>query len=147
MHTRVCSVVKLNGIERIDMSRSGLNLYQDELLEILAEECGEIVQEKSKIFRFGMNATSWHDTTKLHSECLAQELGDFLAMVELLVDSDMGITYNDINAAKERKLTKVVKWMKYQKPEPIVPGSTADVMHRASELAHQQLNNYKDVNK
>ena len=35
------------------MSNSGLTKYQDECLEILAEECGEIVVEKSKIFRFG----------------------------------------------------------------------------------------------
>lgn len=129
------------------MSKSGLTPYQDELLEILSEECGEIVQEKSKIFRFGMSATSWHDTSKLHSECLAQEIGDFMAMVDLIVDSDMGITYNDIQEAKERKLQKVPKWMTHKKQEPIVPGTVAYVMDRAHELAKQQLNNYKNINK
>jgi len=129
------------------MSNSGLTPYQDELLEILAEECGEIVQEKSKIFRFGINEKSWHDTSKLHSECLAQEIGDFMAMVELLVDSDVGITYNDIQEAKERKKTKVPKWMTHKKPEPIIPGSVADVMNKAQELAHSQLQNYKTIRK
>lgn len=99
------------------MSKSGLNSYQDELLEILVEECAEITQEKSKIFRFGIDEQSHHIIGKTHRECLAQELGDMLGMIELLIDSDIGITYNDVKDAAERKKEKVVKWMTHQKPK------------------------------
>ena len=98
------------------MSKSGLNSYQDELLEILVEECAEITQEKSKIFRFGIDEQSHHVIGKSHRECLAQELGDMLGMIQLLVDSDIGITYNDVEEAARRKKEKVVKWMTHQKP-------------------------------
>ena len=97
------------------MSNSGLTSYQDELLEILAEECGEMVQEKSKIFRFGYEEQSEHIKGKTHRECLEQEIGDLLAMIEMIVDSDIGITYNGIEAAKQRKLKKVPKWMTHHK--------------------------------
>ena len=129
------------------MSNSKLSLYQDELLEILAEECCEIGVEKSKIFRFGIDEESWHVRGKTHRECLAQELGDISCMIELLIESDIGITYNDIHEAKERKLKKIGKWMKHTKPEPTVPGSTADVMSKALDLVRSQLQNYKELKK
>lgn len=93
------------------MSKSGLTPYQDECLEILAEECAEVVQEKSKIFRFGCYETSWHHPDVKHVECLEQELGDVLAMVELLTLSGIGITSAGLTAAKNRKLAKLHKWM------------------------------------
>lgn len=98
------------------MSKSGLTKYQDELLEILVEECAEITQEKSKIFRFGIDEQSHHIIGKSHRECLTQELGDMLGMIQLLIDSDIGITYNDVEEAAERKKEKVVKWMTHKKP-------------------------------
>ena len=97
------------------MSRSGLTPYQDECLEILAEECSEVIQEKSKIFRFGCNNKSHHHVGKLHSECLEQELGDLLAMIELVQYSGIGITADGLAAAKQRKIEKVLNWMTYKK--------------------------------
>lgn len=127
------------------MSKSGLNKYQDELLEILAEECGELVQEKSKIFRFGFTEPSCHIEGFTHQQCLEQEIGDLLAMIELLVDSEMGITYNGIEAAKQRKLQKVGKWMTHKKPTKLHKvGSIENVMDMALQRAKKDLNNYKD---
>jgi NTP pyrophosphatase (non-canonical NTP hydrolase) len=91
--------------------RSNLTPYQDELLEILAEECAEIIQEKSKIFRFGIVKESHHVDGQNHLQCLEQELGDLLAMIEMVRDSRMGITEAGLQAAKKKKLEKVVKWM------------------------------------
>ena len=98
------------------MSNSGLTKYQDELLEILVEECGEIIQEKSKIIRFGIDEDSHHIIGQTHRQCLEQELGDMLGMIQLLVDSDIGITYNGLQEAADRKKKKVVQWMTHQKP-------------------------------
>ena len=97
------------------MSQSGLTPYQDECLEILAEECAEVIQEKCKIFRFGCNNESHHHVGKLHSECLEQELGDLLAMIELVQQSGMGITVAGLEAAKQKKIEKVLNWMTHTK--------------------------------
>lgn len=97
------------------MSKSGLTSYQDECLEILAEECGEVVQEKSKIFRFGCYEESHKHPGMSHAECLEQELGDILAMIELIQLSGIGISATGLASAKQRKLEKVIKWMTHTK--------------------------------
>ena len=99
------------------MSKSGLTPYQDECLEILVEECAEVIQEKSKIFRFGCDATSWHHPDKLHSECLETELGDLLAMIELVQLSGIGVSKAGLELAKQAKLQKVLKWMTHKKED------------------------------
>ena len=129
------------------MSNSTLTKYQDELLEILVEECCEIGLEKSKIFRFGIDEESWHVRGQTHRQCLEQEIGDLLAMIDLIKESGIGITDEGLDTAKAKKKEKVVKWMTHKKPEPVVLGSVADVMHKAHELAHSQLNNYKQLTK
>ena len=97
------------------MSRSGLTPYQDECLEILAEECAEVIQEKCKIFRFGCNEYSWHNTAFKHCEMLEQEMGDILAMIELVQQSGMGITKEGLEIAKQKKIEKVLNWMTHKK--------------------------------
>jgi NTP pyrophosphatase (non-canonical NTP hydrolase) len=98
-------------------SRSGLTNYQDECLLILQEECGEAVQEICKIKRFGITKESWHVEGQTHLQCLEQELGDLLAMIEMVRDARMGITEAGLQAAKKKKLEKVLKWMWYNKED------------------------------
>lgn len=99
------------------MSQSGLTPYQDECLEILAEECAEVIQEKSKIIRFGCNELSHHIQGKTHAQCLEQELGDVLALIELVQLSGIGVSKQGLESAKARKLEKVLKWMTTKKDE------------------------------
>ena len=94
---------------------STLTPYQNELLTILQEECGETVQEICKIFRFGIANNSHHIEGKSHLQCLTQEMGDILAMIELVKDADIGITNEALAAAKQAKLNKVVLWMTHAK--------------------------------
>lgn len=122
-----------------------LTNYQSELLTILMEECGETVQEICKIFRFGLEETSHHSPDKTHIACLTQELGDIIAMIELVTDSEIGITNENIQEAKQIKLAKVKKWMKHSKAIPIIPESTDDVMNKALLFAQKELNNYKTM--
>jgi NTP pyrophosphatase (non-canonical NTP hydrolase) len=108
------------------MSNSGLTPYQEEVLTILAEECGETVQEVCKIMRFGYLANSHHVLGESHMERLEHELGDLLAMVDMIRDSTMGITAEGLEEAKQKKLEKVSKWMTHSKSTPSVIDSGED---------------------
>jgi hypothetical protein len=99
------------------MSESGLTPYQEECLTILMEECGETVQEICKIFRFGIHNASHHAPDKSHLECLQQEMGDLLAMIELVKSSGIGITETGLAIGKDKKLEKVKMWMTHTSTE------------------------------
>ena len=76
----------------------------DEALTILQEECAEVIVEVSKIKRFGLDSVSWK-TNIPHNETLELEVGDVLAMVEILIDQgilDPDRVYSAINAKKEK---------------------------------------------
>jgi NTP pyrophosphatase (non-canonical NTP hydrolase) len=53
-----------------------------EILDILKEECGELVVAASKCTRWGLDST-WQDRSNLQN--LTQEAGDVMCMIELLV--------------------------------------------------------------
>jgi NTP pyrophosphatase (non-canonical NTP hydrolase) len=82
----------------------------DEALTILQEECAEVIVEVSKIKRFGLDSVSWK-TNIGHRETLEIEVGDVLAMVEILIDQ--GILnpdrVHDAIKAKKEKLRKFSK--------------------------------------
>ena len=89
--------------------------YQNELLTILTEECGETGQEICKIKRFGVHEESHHIRVASHLTCLENELGDILGIMKMLIESDIGLSDDNIMAAAERKIVKAQKWMKYTK--------------------------------
>jgi NTP pyrophosphatase (non-canonical NTP hydrolase) len=79
-----------------------------EILDILQEECGEVIVEVSKCRRFGID--SQHYKTNIpHREMLEQELGDVMAMIRLLIEQGV-ISVEALEAAGERKLEKLRKW-------------------------------------
>lgn len=80
----------------------------DQNLEILAEECAEVIQIKSKIVRFGMDDV-WPARGMSNREALAQELGDVLALVEVLIGNGV-LSLDGLTAAKARKIEKLGKW-------------------------------------
>lgn len=78
-----------------------------ESLTILTEECAEVIQTISKIFRFGIDAT--YNDSPTNVESLHQELGDLLAMIDIL--SNIGLIDNDtLTLAKQKKFDKLQKW-------------------------------------
>lgn len=105
-----------------------LTPYQEECLTILMEECGEAVQEICKIYRFGLEEMSHHSPEKNHIACLTQELGDIMCMIEMVRDSNIGITDKALASASQRKREKVGKWMKNKKPETPTPNSVNEGM-------------------
>ena len=69
-----------------------------ETLIILMEECGEVIQEASKILRFG------NDTNNLH-----KELGDLLCMIRM-TESNLGLDMNDTQQYSHDKWVKLKQW-------------------------------------
>lgn len=79
-----------------------------EALIILQEECAEVVQEVSKIFRFGIDTLN-HKTGLKHSTMLEMEVGDMLALVDILVEQGV-LDQDGLDIAKENKINKLKQW-------------------------------------
>jgi NTP pyrophosphatase (non-canonical NTP hydrolase) len=80
-----------------------------EIILILSEECAEVAKEVSKIMRFGPDQIK-PGKDKTNIAVLEEELGDLLAMIELLVDKDIGVTNEGLEFAKKAKFEKLKKW-------------------------------------
>jgi NTP pyrophosphatase (non-canonical NTP hydrolase) len=82
-----------------------------EILLILQEECAEVTQAISKCFRFGPDQVKPNSSNnQTNVQALQEELGDLLAMIELLVDKDVGVTDNGLMKAKKNKFDKLKQW-------------------------------------
>ena len=77
-------------------------------LEILVEEAMEVGQIKSKIIRFGID--DYHPKSKVSNrDKLEEELGHFLAMVDILVYQGT-LSKEAIERGKIKKFDKLSKW-------------------------------------
>jgi len=85
----------------------------EEILHILQEECAEVSQVISKIFRFGFTS-KWQGVT--NTKKLEEELGDVVAMIQLLVEHDI-VKQECINAAAAKKRIKLQTWSTIFTPE------------------------------
>jgi NTP pyrophosphatase (non-canonical NTP hydrolase) len=83
-----------------------MNEREREILLILQEESAEVIQAVSKVFRFGWDS-EWDGQT--NREHLEEEVGDYLAMVQIMVDTGMLDTFA-IDTAKQNKIEKLKKW-------------------------------------
>lgn len=79
-----------------------------EPLLILAEEAAEVVQAVSKCIRFGISGVK-PGTTQTNGSHLQQELGDLLAMIDILVSQGI-INDTDLLLAKISKKEKLRQW-------------------------------------
>ena len=80
-----------------------------EILLILQEECAEVTQAISKCFRFGPDQIK-PGKTKTNMQHLQEELGDLLAMIDLLVEKGVGVEVVGLLNAKANKIEKLRKW-------------------------------------
>lgn len=88
-----------------------MNAELIEILLILQEECAEVTQSASKILRFGLASHNPLDIKPVSNvQSLEQELGDLAAMIDLLVQANMGITQAGIDEAKLHKFEKLKHW-------------------------------------
>lgn len=80
-----------------------------ETLLILMEECAEVTQAISKCFRFGPDQLK-PGKERTNINMLEEEIGDLMAMIELLTDLNVGVTLEGIQQAKLKKFEKLKQW-------------------------------------
>jgi len=84
-----------------------MNEKQREILVIAQEECAEVIQEISKIFRFGID--NQHKDGMSHRDKLEMEVGDLLAMIDLMVEHQL-IDSDNLQTAIQNKQDKLKIW-------------------------------------
>ena len=77
-------------------------------MDILQEECAEVIQAVSKVRRFGINNYK-PGKPKTNREHLEEELGDLLAMVDIMLEQDI-VSWENLEVAKKAKIEKLRKW-------------------------------------
>jgi len=85
-----------------------MNSHTKEVMDILQEECAEVIQAVSKISRFGLNNFK-PGKPKTNREHLEEELGDMLAMIDILEEQGI-VSRDNLNFAKAAKIEKLKKW-------------------------------------
>lgn len=81
-----------------------------EILLITQEECAEVSQAISKVFRFGFDDA--HPVSKIvNREHLEEEIGDLMCMIDLMIDNGI-VREGAVMAAKNEKLNKLLTWSK-----------------------------------
>lgn len=85
-----------------------MNDKTQETLDILQEECAEVIVEVSKCRRFGMDSLHYK-TGVQHSAMLETEIGDVLAMVDILIEQGI-IDAQALEVAKQNKRRKLEQW-------------------------------------
>ena len=79
-----------------------------EILDITQEECAEVVVAVSKISRFGLDNYK-PGKPKTNREHLEEEVGDLLAMVDLMIEHKI-IDANSVDVARAAKKDKLKQW-------------------------------------
>jgi len=79
-----------------------------EILCITQEECAEVSQAVSKIFRFGPDQVKF-DLDKTNREHLEEEIGDLLCMIDILVEKTF-LSDSNVNEARKNKRNKLREW-------------------------------------
>jgi NTP pyrophosphatase (non-canonical NTP hydrolase) len=87
-----------------------MNEKEKEILLIAQEECAEVTQAISKIFRFGFDSR-WPEGGIDNRTRLTEELGDLVAMINLMCEYKI-VDINEMAKAGERKITKLKTWSK-----------------------------------
>jgi NTP pyrophosphatase (non-canonical NTP hydrolase) len=85
-----------------------MNNKEKEILLIAQEECAEVTQAISKIFRFGFDSR-WPEDGIDNRSRLTEEIGDLMAMIKLMGDNNI-VDIDEIAKAAERKITKLKTW-------------------------------------
>ena len=94
-----------------------MNTKIEEALGILQEECAEVIVEVSKIRRFGLHTAHFKsDMEHTHRTMLEVEVGDVLALIDILVDQGV-LSKDRLAAYTEKKKHKLTVWSNIFKEE------------------------------
>lgn len=75
-----------------------------EALTILQEECAEVIQNASKIKRFGLNES--YEGQESNRVRLQKEVGDVLALIDILIDCEV-LEHTELLQCKVDKINKL----------------------------------------
>jgi len=80
-----------------------MNESEKQILLIAQEECAEVTQAISKVFRFGIGAEY---NGRTNYQRLTEEVGDLLCMIDLMIDSKIidGVAVENAALQKRNKL-------------------------------------------
>ena len=87
-----------------------MNEKIEEALGILQEECAEVIQDVSKCRRFGIDNV-YLNGQGTQRENLVKEVGDVLAMVDILIEQGL-FNQSELDIAKSNKKIKLKQWSK-----------------------------------
>lgn len=93
--------------DTVNGTRICLHNKVNEILDILQEECGEVIVAISKCRRFGMDNSYKDGGTQ--REHLVQELGDVTLLIELLKSYQV-FTEEELYQATVKKSQKLKQW-------------------------------------
>ena len=97
--------------------KDNMDSQTKEVMDILQEECAEVIQAVSKISRFGLDNVK-PGKPKTNREHLEEELGDMIAMICIL--EKMGVVNQDaLEIATRAKIEKLKKWSTIKNLEDI----------------------------
>jgi NTP pyrophosphatase (non-canonical NTP hydrolase) len=85
-----------------------MNSKIEEALGILQEECAEVIQDVSKCRRFGIDNV-YLNGQGTQRENLAKEVGDVLAMIDVLIEQGV-FTQIELDVARANKKQKLKQW-------------------------------------
>ena len=83
-----------------------INEVNREILLITQEECAEVTQAISKVFRFGFDSVHKERTNK---DRLEEEIGDLMCMLQLMEERDL-IDWSHVSVAASAKRVKLKTW-------------------------------------
>ena len=83
-----------------------MNEIEKEVLLIAQEECAEVTQAISKVFRFGLYGE--HNGAS-NRERLTEEVGDLFCMIQLMIETGI-INIDEVDKASANKKAKLQKW-------------------------------------
>ena len=85
-----------------------MNNQEREVMNILSQESAEVIQAVSKCHRFGLNNFK-PGKPKTNCELFEEEIGDLLAMVDILLDIGV-VDQVSLELAKKAKIEKLKQW-------------------------------------
>jgi NTP pyrophosphatase (non-canonical NTP hydrolase) len=83
-----------------------MNEVNREIMLITQEECAEVTQAISKVFRFGLDDTHNGVTNREHLE---EEIGDLMCMIDLMITKGV-VREAPVLKAKSLKMSKLQHW-------------------------------------
>lgn len=88
---------------------------QNEIMDILQEECAEVIQMVSKCRRFGIDNTHLKAGVSNRAK-LTEEIGDLMCMIQLAQDNGI-VDKEEIQLASRNKAEKLKQWSSIFKGE------------------------------